>query len=564
MLFKGGKEMKKPLPIGIEDFEEMINWGYYYIDKTGFIKELIDFRAKVNLFTRPRRFGKTLNMSMLKYFFEKSETDYTALFEGFEIMTAGQDYRSEMSKYPVISMTLKGVDGNTFSSAMYHFIRILNREFERHRDILKSDKLNEDQKDRYKKLLKEDLDYELYNDSLRFLSECLELFYDEKVLVLIDEYDVPLENAYFNGYYQEMVSFIRLLFGNVLKTNHSLAFAVMTGCLRVSKESIFTGLNNLDVNSIISEKYGEYFGFTQEEIDAALSYYQLEEIKDEMKSWYNGYYFGRANVYNPWSSIKYLNDKRANRDRFPDPHWSNTSSNSIIRELIELADEETKDEIEDLIRGGTIERPVYEDIVYSEIKSDMNNLWNFLFFTGYLKKTEERFEERQRYLTLKIPNEEVIYIFERKIREWFNEKIKLKDAKILYHAILDKDTETITDELNKCLMDMISFHDSAENFYHGFLTGILGNLYGFKVKSNREAGIGRSDIYIKSTGIQKKAAIFECKVLRDNEDAIEKCNAALKQIEEKRYDSGLVADGYKDVLKYAVVFKGKECLVAAN
>jgi hypothetical protein len=554
---------QKPLPIGIENFEEMIQGGYYYVDKTGLLKDLIDHRAKVNLFTRPRRFGKTLNISMLRYFFDKNESSKSNIFKGLQIMDMGKKYIDEMNKYPIISITLKDVGGATFKSSFYHLKMLIHREFIRHRYLLESDKLIQILKDKYNDILAEKASDEQYEDALKFLSECLEFHYNEKVLILIDEYDVPLETAYFNGYYHEMIHFIRSLFGSALKTNDSLAFAVMTGCLRVSRESIFTGLNNLNIESILSDNYVDYFGFTEPEIENALAYYQAAEKHKEMKAWYNGYLFGAVIVYNPWSVIKYLDAIRININRFPDPHWSNTSSNHIIHELIEIADNETKDEIELLIRGGSIQKPVFEDIVYDEIKADPNNLWNFLFFTGYLKKVAERFENRKRILTLAIPNEEILSVYERKINEWFNEKIKIKDTTLLLRAILEKDIEQITDILNTYLMNMISFHDSAENFYHGFLIGILANIRGYQIKSNRESGLGRSDIYMKSTGIRKRAVVFECKTLKENEDPEEKGIAALLQIEQKKYAYELQADGYQDVLKYAVVFRGKECLVMA-
>jgi hypothetical protein len=561
----GGIEMMQmQLPIGIEDFKEMITGGYFYIDKTDFIRELLDQKSKVNLFTRPRRFGKSLNMSMLQYFFEKKEHMEPELFCDLNIINAGREYTDEMNKYPVISISLKGVVGDNFDAASYQFKNTLNYEFSRHRYLLEDDLLNEEMKEKYKKLLREESELNVFSDSLKFLSKCLQLHYQEKVLILIDEYDVPLESAYFNGYYKEMISFVRLLFGNALKTNPFLSFAVLTGCLRVSKESIFTGLNNIDVNSIISNYYGEYFGFTEAEVKTTLVKFQLEDKYEEMKSWYNGYNFGKANVYNPWSVIQYLKDIRFNKSSHPEPYWSNTSSNRIVHELIEIADEKTRIEIESLIRGNSIEKPVFSDMVYSEIKENIVNLWNFLFFTGYLRKIGERFEDDQRILTFRIPNKEVLYIYKRKIREWFHEKIKVKDTTALIHAILSNDTKMITTELNQRLMDLISFHDSAENFYHGFLTAILGSLSGFQVKSNREAGKGRSDIFMKSTGLKKIAVIFECKVLKDNEEPEKKCEEALNQIEEKNYAYDLIEEGYKIILNYAVVFRGKECLIAAG
>ncbi|MDR1700266.1 MAG: ATP-binding protein [Lachnoclostridium sp.] len=554
----------KPLPIGIEDFEKMITGEYYYIDKTGMIKELLDNKEKVNLFTRPRRFGKSLNMSMLQCYFENNEKDSRMLFKGLQIMNAGQKYLDEMNQYPVISITLKDANQSAFSSSFYHIKQAIHSEYCRHSYLLKSTNLDESHKKAFKRIYTGTPDVQIYSDSIKFLSKCLELHHKKSVLLFIDEYDVPLENAYFHDYYDEMVDFMRSLLGSALKSNPSLAFAVMTGCLRISKENIFTGLNNLNMISILSDQYSEYFGFTEKEAEEALAYYHLEEKKNEMREWYNGYYFGESNIYNPWSVIKYLYTLRANKNRHPDPHWSNTSSNNIIRELIEMADNEAKEEIEHLIRRESITKPIFEDIVYAEIKNNMNNLWSFLFFTGYLKKIGETFDGIQRYLTLTIPNTEVLYIYKRKIREWFDERIKINNPSVLIHAILNQDTATITRELNKRLEDIISFHDTAENFYHGFLLGILSNINGYQVKSNRETGFGRSDIYMKSSGIKRIAIIFECKALKKGEEAVEKGKEALRQIEVKNYSHNLISEGYHDIRKYAAVFRGKECLILCD
>ena len=557
-------EEKKPVPVGYDLFDSVINGGFYYVDKTNFIKELIDNRAAVNLFTRPRRFGKSLNMSMLQYYFENLKAEYAHFFAGLKIMDTGEKYLAHMSRYPVIALTLKDANFPDFERSASSLRNRIVAEFKRHSYLRDGGVLDDDDVETYRKMSSRDTDIWLFADSLQFLSNCLCKFHREKVVLLIDEYDVPLEASYVNGYYGEMVTFIRSLFGSALKTNSSLAFAVLTGCLRVSKESIFTGLNNLKVISIASGQFGEYFGFTEEEVFAMLSYYNLDHKRKEIHNWYNGYVFGEANVYNPWSVVNYVDSLRGNRDGHPKPYWSNTSSNSIVRELIEVADMGVKDEIEHLICGGTITRPIHEDIVYSEIKDTMDNLWNCLFFTGYLKKIGEEFVESKQYLTMAIPNIEVRYIYERKISEWFNEKIALKNPKRLLSAILGNDPDSITDELNQRLMDVISFHDSAESFYHGFLLGILSGLQGYSVKSNRESGKGRSDICIKSTGIARKAVIFECKVLRDKDDPIEVCQEAIRQISRKGYDHELVEEGYSEIMMYAVVFRGKECLVYAQ
>ncbi|MDR1699932.1 MAG: ATP-binding protein [Lachnoclostridium sp.] len=552
----------KPLPIGIEDFDEMISQGYFYIDKTLFIKDLIDNMSKVSLFTRPRRFGKSLNISMLQHFFD-IEKDSNQLFDGLNIMSAGEQYTSHMNQYPVISLTLKSAKFNKYKDSVKRLTEEIRDEFKRHSYILDSEKISEDDKKIFIDFEKRKVSVIDYTRSLKFLSSCLYQYYNRKTIILIDEYDVPLDNAYFYGFYDEMINFLRSLLGDALKTNRSLRFAILTGCLRISKESIFTGLNNLRVISILSKKYDEYFGFTEEETMQALKYYELDNKTKEVRKWYNGYSFGNSNVYNPWSVIHYLDDTYKDNSNPPVSYWSNTSSNSIIRTLIERAGAKEKEEIESLIKGGSITRPIHEDITYDDIDSSMDNLWNFLLFVGYLKKVSERTKDRKRFITMNIPNDEVLCIYEEKITEWFQEKVKIENSSDFYHAIIEKNSPKITEELNARLIDMISFYDTAENFYHGFLLGILANIKGYQVKSNRETGLGRSDIFIKSTGIQKKAIIFECKVLKDNDDAEEKCREAIRQIDEKKYGAELVKEGYRDIIKYGIVFRSKECLVMA-
>ena len=556
--------MSRPLPVGIKNFEKMIKEGYYYIDKTLFIKELLDKKAEVNLFIRPRRFGKSLNISMLQYFFDNTLKEKAFLFDGLKIMDCGETYRAEMNRYPVIKLTLKAADQINFESSFKKLKEEITREFDRHRYLLKSETIDEEKKELYQNILSGKAEDDVYSSSLRFLSECLERYYKAKVIVLIDEYDVPLEKAYFLGYYNEMMIFLRSLFNIGLKTNDSLHFAVMTGCLRVSKESIFTGFNNPKIISITSGSYGEYFGFTEEEVLNALDFYQYGYKKEEARDWYNGYVFGNVNVYNPWSIISYLDDLYSGNVRYPKPYWSNTSSNSIIRELIEIADDTAKEEIEALIRGESITKPVHDDIIYSEIKQNTDNLWNFLFFTGYLKKTGEKTEDEITYFEMKIPNKEAVYIYKRKIKEWFEEKTKITNTDIILKAITEKDAEALSEELNKRLSDIISFYDTKEAFYHGFLLGILSNIQGYLIKSNRESGNGRSDIYMKDKGIRKRGIVFELKIVGDKDDPEEKCREALAQIETKKYAYELEEEGYRNVLRYGIAFRGKECMVMAK
>lgn len=557
----------KRLPIGVDNFEKMINEELYYVDKTLFIKELLDKRGEVNLFMRPRRFGKSLTISMLQHFFEKGR-DGTQLFNGLKIMDAGEKYVSEMNKYPVICISLKTVDYFCYEGAYEKLQEILIKEFERYNYLLESDNISNRQKKKYTEIIDGDGTAVAYSGCLQFLSECLEQHHGKKTIVLIDEYDVPLEKSYFNGYYDEMLKFIRLLFDNVLKSNSSLHFAVLTGCLRISKESIFTGLNNPKMLPITSVLYGEYFGFTEREVKTTLSYYQLEERAREVERWYNGYVFGDIKVFNPWSIINYV-DEAISGQKYPKPYWSNTSSNDIIRHLIEVSDSSAKEELERLVSGGSITVPIHEEIVYRDIMQStvnrvLHNIWNFLFFTGYLTKTGESTQGRQKYFTMAIPNEEVLYIYENQISIWFEEQIKISDTAPFLKAILEGDTDTIEKELNKRLMATISFHDSAENFYHGFLTGILSNIEGYIIKSNRESGSGRSDIFMKTKGVFKRAVIFECKALKDYEDAEEKCIAALKQIEEKHYAYELGEEGYSVIQKYGISFRSKECMVRCS
>ena len=525
------------------------------------IKDLLDNKASVNLFTRPRRFGKTLNMSMLQYFFENSAKDNSNLFEKLNILDAGQSYVEHMGQYPVINLSLKSAKQPNFDLAYISIIRRIAEEYKRHEYILENEKLQYE-KDRYLKILKEQGDEGDYIDSLYYLCECLEKYHGKKVIILIDEYDVPLENAFFEGFYDKMIKFIRSLFESALKTNSSLEFSVITGCLRISRESIFTGLNNLDIISILNEYYDEYFGFTQNEVSRMLNDYGLSEKEELTKSWYNGYIFGQAQVYNPWSVVKFVKDLYKNNNVLPTSYWANTSSNSIVESLIERADNVTKNEIELLIEGKTIEKPVHEDITYDEIYNSMDNLWNFMFFTGYFKKIKERMDsEDKRYLELSIPNREVKYIFRTKVLSWFHDKVKSKDLSALYTAIFNKDVDIFQKELNKLLRETISFNDAYENFYHGFVVGVLANMHEYLIKSNRESGDGRSDIYIKSMSIFEPAVILELKVCDNPKDLFIKCDEALEQIEEKKYDEELRQEGYENIIKYGISFYRKDCII---
>jgi hypothetical protein len=560
---------RKNLPVGVDNFEKLITREYYLVDKTMFIKELIDSKADVNLFTRPRRFGKTLNMSMLQYFFEDARErdgqkhDNSSLFDGLKIMSQGEKYLSHMGRYPVINLSLKSGKQPDFEMAHASLIDEIQKEYFRHKFILLGDALDDDHKEKFEKIRTGKAEKITYAKSLEFLSECLELYYGKKAIILIDEYDVPLENAFFRGFYGEMIDFIRSLFESALKTNSHLEFAVITGCLRISKESIFTGLNNLEINTILTNSYDEYFGFTDKDVQKICKDYNIENEYETIKDWYNGYIFGSTNVYNPWSLIKYVKDKVTANTNYPSAYWANTSSNSIVKSLIERADEDTKREIEDLIEGNTVEKPIHEDITYGEIYKSMDNLWNFMFFTGYFKKIGERVDERtkQQYAELTIPNHEVKYIFRTKILSWFQEKVKQKDLTRLYTALINKDVPVFEEELSEMLLETISFNDAYESFYHGFVTGVLSGMKGYITKSNREGGTGRSDLYIKPVTRRKPAYVIEFKIANKFSDLDKRADDALQQIEDKKYVQELNDDGYATVIKYGIAFFGKDCLI---
>lgn len=559
--------MKKALPIGYENYIEIITKGLYYVDKTLIIKDILDKGGKVNLFTRPRRFGKTLTLSMLRTFFEQdmdsqgNVADHRELFKDMKIMDAGERYVSGMGQYPVISLSLKSGKQPNYDMAYQCLIDEVIKEYERHRYVLLGDKLPDTVKGRYSLILEGKAEPAAYAKGLAFLSSCLKMYHGKNTIILIDEYDVPLENAYFAGFYDEMAGFIRSLFESALKTNDSLEFAVVTGCLRISKESIFTGLNNLNIISILNHEYAEYFGFTQQEVEGLLHYYELEDRLEEAREWYNGYLFGDTQVYNPWSVINYTESLRSNRQAFPKPYWSNTSSNSVVRELVENADEKTKKEIEELIAGGTIEKPIHEEITYADIHTSQDNLWNFLLFTGYLKAVDQRFEVDTIYLTMKIPNMEIRYIYRYTIREWFAQKVQQTDFTELYRNLLEGRCEEIETFLSKQLVASISYHDAAENFYHGYLAGVLSSFTGYALESNKEHGDGRPDIVLSPYDPKNPVIIIEVKYAQKYSDMERKCKEALQQIEDQNYAAGYLEEGYSSVIKYAFCFCKKNCMV---
>ena len=565
------------LPVGIDDFRKLRESHFYYVDKTRLIEQLLLNWSEVTLFTRPRRFGKTLNMSMLKSFFDIG-TD-KALFDGLYISGNKELCDEYMGKYPVIFLSLKGVEGLTYEEAFEAFVRIMGKEVNRVSFLADSDKLTQIEREQYKGLTimkngRLAFDKEKLISSLQLLSQLLYKHYGKKVVILIDEYDVPLDKAFQNGYYNEMVSLIRGLFGQALKTNEFLQFAVLTGCLRISKESIFTGLNNFKVMSITDSRFDEQFGFTDEEVRKLLSDYGMDSHFDEVKEWYDGYHFGRADVYCPWDVINHADHLRDDSDAKPQTYWINSSGNSLVRRLINRADSSTKDEIERLIAGEAIEKVIRQDLTYDEIENSIDNIWSVLFTTGYLTKIGEvKLPDSESYAyMLVIPNKEVREVFVLQIQEWFKAVVANdNDAmKLLSKAILDKDEEILARQLNIVMGRMISILDTKapddmkENFYHGLLLGLLrGSNPDWLIKSNRESGDGFSDILIKPEN-PDLGIVIEVKYAKEFKGLDAACDAAMAQIKQKRYDETLRDEGRCDILAYGIAFCRKRCKVAGE
>ena len=561
--------MRKKLPIGIENFKEFSSEDFYYVDKTLFIKELLQNWGKVNLFTRPRRFGKSLNMSMLKCFFEAG-TD-PALFNGLKIMQEKELCEKYMGKFPVISISLKSVDGLNYESASAALRTVIGNEAGRFRFLKDSDRLTNDEKEAYAQLTEVGssqggiytMTEKMAEASLQTLSRLLARHYGQKTILLIDEYDVPLNKAFQGGYYDEMVSLIRNLFGNALKTNDSLYFAVLTGCLRISKESIFTGLNNLNVMTMSDPYFCDSFGFTDDEVRELLDYYGLVNFHDIVRDWYDGYRFGDTSVYCPWDVIKYVQILLKDKGAEPENYWANTSGNDLIRRLLKKANQSTKNDIECLINGGTITKTIRQELTYREIEDSIDNIWSVLYSTGYL--TCRRRVPGQK-MELALPNREVRNLFTDLVKDWFEEMTQADHGRIsrFCAAFPDGDTDTIQEMLGDYLWDSISVRDTAvrknmmENFYHGMLLGLLQNQDSWLVKSNAETGEGYSDISIQTP--DRVGIVIELKYADDgNLEAA--CREALRQIEEKKYAEGLKRCGMKRLIKYGIAFCEKECLV---
>ena len=557
----------KKIPVGIENFQDMRKFNFYYIDKTNLIEQLLDNWSKVTLFTRPRRFGKTLNMSMLRSFFELG-TD-KSLFDGLYISKNKELCEEHMGKYPVIFFSLKSVEGLKFENARYRIIEMIGREAQRYEFLAESDKLSDNEKAQYKELIalyngKYTMDDDILISGIQMLSHLLYKHYGQKTVILIDEYDVPLDKAFENGYYKEMVSLIRGIFGMALKTNDSLQFAVLTGCLRISKESIFTGLNNFEVLSILNTQYDEAFGFTDGEVKQILEDYDLSDHYPDVKEWYDGYHFGNTDIYCPWDVIRYCKNLCADPAALPEDFWSNSSGNAMVRRFIDKADIRTKNEIERLIAGEDIEKDISQELTYDEIDKSIENLWSVLFTTGYL--THKGCTESGRY-RLAIPNKEVRNLFIRKIREWFSD-VTRNDGKTLEefcNAFVDRDPGKIEQIFGDYLWNTISIRDTAtakakkENFYHGILLGLLGYKASWLIKSNAESGTGYSDILVEVPD-NRTGIVIELKYAEDG-DMDAACSRALEQIEEKDYVDKLRQDGMRNYIKYGIACFKKDCKV---
>ena len=578
LLGKGyGMAGKAKLPVGIENFKEMRTGGFYYVDKTGLIKTLMENPGKVNLFTRPRRFGKTLNMSMLRCFFEMGSDvmplDNSTIFDGLEISGEKELCEEYMGKFPVISITLKGATGENFEEAKVMLRRIIGKEALRFHFLMQSDRLTETDRIQYEALVAMDktgaftMSNELLKDSLQTLSQLLQRHYGQSVIMLIDEYDVPLDKAYQSGYYDAMVELVKVLFGNAFKTNDSLKFAVLTGCLRISKESIFTGLNNFKVYTIKDVRYKEYFGFTDAEVRQMLEYYGFSDQYDAVKEWYDGYLFGNLGIYCPWDVINYCGDLRDGSVTEPQNYWVNTSSNDIIRRFLSRAKTADRNDIEQLINGNSIQKIIRQELTYRDLDSNPNNLWSILFTTGYLTQCTAQTGE---LTELVIPNREIQWIFIRQIREWFKWETEKNMEKLenFCMAFLKNDTAAIEEGFNAYLKKTISIRDTytkkemKENFYHGILLGLFGNMDGWDVQSNAESGDGYSDISVeieeKETGI-----VIELKYAENASFDIA-CEEALKQIRDRNYAEKLVDDGMTTIRKYGIACYKRRCRVVSG
>ena len=559
------------LPVGIDNFEKIRRNGFYYVDKTSLIEQLFSNWGEVNLFTRPRRFGKTLNMSMLKYFFEIG-TD-RSLFDGLHISSNEKICSEHMGKYPVIFLSLKNAEGLNFDTAKYQMVELIAREAERFPFLAKDTNLSDRDREKYRVLTAfADGHYQMSDDvlygSLQTLSELLYKHFNQKTVILIDEYDVPLDKAFQHGYYREMVALIRAMFGRALKTNEALAFAVLTGCLRVSKESIFTGLNNFKILSITDSRFDEQFGFTDKEVQKLLADYHLEARFSETKEWYDGYRFGNVDVYCPWDVINHIDRIKDDPNARPEAYWINTSGNDLVKRFVDKANRTTRNEIEQLIAGNAIEKTLRLDLTYDEIDNSIENLWSVLFTTGYLTQTGMTEDGAYR---LVIPNREICEVFKLQIQEWFKKSIfsNTEQLTAFWKAFEEGNTDGVEMYLNRIMSNSISVFDiktgegKKEISYHKLLVGILTGNADWLVKSNVEAGEGFADIIVE-TEDPNAGIIVELKYTKNYDEMEQACKAALDQINDRRYQEYLLNDGRKDITLYGIAFCKKRCKAMAS
>ena len=546
-------EEKKRLPVGLENFEQIINDNYYYVDKTGLISELIRNGGMVNLFTRPRRFGKTLNMSMLEHFFS-IERDQS-IYDGLEISKDTKLCEEYMGKYPVISISLKGINAATYEDAFDFAVRIMKKVARNVQFLLGSDALSDYDKLEYKELLNNNMSEAAFCGGLKILSELLEKHYGTKVVLLIDEYDVPLQSAYLNGYYDDMVFFLKNMLSAALKTNDALEKGILTGCLRIARESIFTGLNNFKVITIFDDTSNQQFGFTQKEMDLLLSDYQAEAYRDKVKEWYDGYQFGSCDIYNPWSVLMYIEKLNKTHMHEPESFWANTSGNDIIYRYIKEANPKMREEFDILVSGGVIEKPIKDTITYREM-DQINNVYSFLLFTGYLKAMKCVDNEKRIY-QLSIPNKEIKQIYVSIFSEWFNEQVEHNGTSFV-EALRKEQIRNATEILNNVLFQSISYFDYDEKFYHGLLLGMLND---YIVASNKEYGLGRADIAILPRSIMDRGLILELKIATSMAEVRSMAQKACEQIRQQKYMEGLLANGYEDVIGYGIAFYKKSCVI---
>ena len=556
--------MQKKLPIGIENFEDMIKENYYYVDKTGLLKQLLNEHGLVNLFTRPRRFGKSLNMSMLKYFFEIGNDQ--AIFEGLEISKDKELCDQYQGKFPVISVSLKGAKAGNYEDAKAMMKYIMAAESRRLYDRMSGDKLSEKQKEQMKSLMSDNMkDTELMT-ALWILSSILKEYYGKKVIILIDEYDVPLDKAFENNYYNEMIILLRNMLEQSLKTNDNLYMAVLTGCLRIARESIFTGLNNFNIFSSTDQYFDEYFGFTDKEVKEILQYYKVPEAFEQTKKWYDGYRFGNTDIYCPWDVINHCRALKVEPDATPQPYWINTSGNYIVKRFIEKANQQTRREIEQLIEGKAIQKEIRLELTYNELDSTIENLWSVLFATGYLT---QQGKPQGRTYSLIIPNESIRQIFIEQIQEWFKETTRKDENRLkdFCKAFEEGNAEAIEEQFNNYLMKTISIRDTfttkKENFYHGVLLGLLSYDPDWYITSNQESGDGYSDIMIEAEQA-RIGIIIEVKYAENIKTLDKACQKALKQIKEKNYDQKLEEEGYETILNYGIACYKKRCKVLVD